>query len=62
MGPIAITAAVACFGAGNILFGTDNPIYRSEWQLDAIQQARISDGDRQAILHNNGTRALQKWR
>lgn len=62
MGPIAITAAVACFGSENILFGTDNPVYRSEWQLDAVQRARISDGDRRAILHDNGTRALQKWR
>jgi len=61
MGPIAITAAVACFGAGNILFGTDNPIYRSEWQLEAVHRARISDGDRRAILHENGARALQKW-
>lgn len=62
MGPIAITAAVACFGAKNILFGTDNPIYRSDWQLEAVQKARISDDDRQAILHDNGARALDKWR
>ena len=61
MGPIAITAAVDCFGSENILFGTDNPIYRSEWQLEAVQQARISDGDRKAILHDNGARALQRW-
>ena len=61
MGPIAITAAVACFGAENILFGTDNPIYRSEWQLDAVRDANISDADRQAILHDNAVRALQRW-
>jgi uncharacterized protein len=62
MGPIAVTAAVACFGADNILFGSDNPIYRSEWQLEAVQKAGISDEDRQAILHANGVRALEKWR
>ena len=62
MGPIAITAAVACFGAENILFGTDHPIYRSEWQLDAVRDANISDADRQAILHDNGARALRRWR
>jgi predicted TIM-barrel fold metal-dependent hydrolase len=61
MGPIAITAAVACFGAENILFGTDNPIYRSEWQLDAVRDAKISDAARQAILHDNAVRALRRW-
>ncbi|PCJ72940.1 MAG: hypothetical protein COA53_13015 [Rhodobacteraceae bacterium] len=61
MGPIAITAAVACFGAKNILFGTDNPIYRSEWQLDAVRDAKISDEDRRDILHDNGARALARW-
>ena len=61
MGPIAITAAVACFGSENILFDSDNPIYRSEWQLGAVQHASISDGDRRSILHDNGARVLQKW-
>ena len=61
MGSIAITAAVACFGAENILFGTDNPIYRSEWQLDAVRDANISHEDRHAILHDNGVRALGRW-
>ncbi len=61
MGPIAITAAVACFGAKNILFGTDNPIYRSEWQLDAVRDANISDEDRRDILYDNGARALVRW-
>lgn len=61
MGPIAITAAVACFGAENILFGTDNPIYRSEWQLDAVRDANMSDTDRQAILHGNGAHTLRRW-
>jgi predicted TIM-barrel fold metal-dependent hydrolase len=62
MGPIAIAAAVACFGAESILFGTDNPIYRSEWQLDAVRDANITDADRRAILHDNGARALRRWR
>jgi len=61
MGPIAITAAVACFGAENILFGTDNPIYRSDLQLRAVRNANISDADRQAILQDNGLRALRRW-
>lgn len=62
MGPIAITAAVATFGAQNILFGTDHPIYRSEWQLDAVGNADISDADRRAILYENGARLLNRWR
>jgi predicted TIM-barrel fold metal-dependent hydrolase len=52
---------VACFGAENILFGTDNPIYRSEWQLDSVRDANILDEERQAILHDNGARALRRW-
>ncbi len=61
MGPIAISAAAACFGPENILFGSDSPIYRSDWTLEAVRQARISDTDRRAILHDNAARALQKW-
>jgi uncharacterized protein len=59
MGPIAITAAVACFGAGKVLFGSDCPIYRSDWTLDAVRQANVTEADRRAILHDNGARALQ---
>ncbi len=61
MGPIAITAAVACFGAENMLFGSDNPIFRSDWTLEAVRQAGISDADRWAILHDNAAHLLQRW-
>ncbi len=62
MGPIAITAAVACFGADSVLFGSDHPIYRSDWTLEAVQQADISDAARQAILVDNAERVLARWR
>ncbi len=58
MGPVAITAAVACFGAENILFGSDTPIYNSDWQQEALRNARISEGERAAISHNNAARLL----
>ncbi len=61
MGPIAITAAVACFGADNMLFGSDSPIFRSDWTLEAIRQASISDEDRRLILHENGAHICKKW-
>jgi len=58
MGPIAITAAVACFGAENILFGSDSPIYSSVWQQEALRQARISEAERAALSHENAARLL----
>lgn len=61
MGPIAISAAVACFGEENIVFGTDTPIYRSDWQLEAVQNASITPQARQAILHENAAQALRRW-
>lgn len=59
MGPFAISAAVKCFGAENILFGSDAPIYRSDWQLEAITHADIAEPEREAILWENGERILQ---
>jgi uncharacterized protein len=61
MGPIAISAAVACFGADKVLFGTDHPIYRSDAMLKAVAGAGISESDRRAILHDNGAGLLQRW-
>ncbi len=61
MGPVAITAATRCFGAENILFGSDCPIYRSDWQLAAVRAAEISDSDRRMILTGNSARVLPRW-
>lgn len=61
MGPIAITAATACFGAKNLLFGSDSPIYKSDWTLEAVRKAKISKADRQAILCGNAERVLLNW-
>ena len=50
MGPRAIEAAVAFYGADRIVFGSDCPIYRSDWTLQAVRDARIDDTEKTAIL------------
>jgi predicted TIM-barrel fold metal-dependent hydrolase len=58
LGPRAIEIAVATFGADKVMFGTDCPIFRTDWMHDAIRDARITDDDRAAILSGNADRLL----
>lgn len=53
MGPAAIEAAVASFGAERVLFGTDCPIFRTDWTLDAVRATGIGDIARNKILGAN---------
>jgi len=53
MGAAAIEAAVACFGADRVLFGTDCPVYRTDWTLEAVRTARIGEAARDGILGAN---------
>ncbi len=61
MGPIAIKAAVESFGAENIMLGTDSPIYRSDWQVEALQKADIGAAARRAVLRENAASILKRW-
>ena len=56
-----VTAAVRCYGADRVLFGSDCPIYRSDWTLDAVRQARIPEEDRLALLNGNAARLIAGW-
>jgi len=56
MGPAAIEAAVACFGAGRVLFGTDCPIFRTDWTLDAVRAARLDTAALNDVLGENAER------
>ncbi len=62
LGPRAIEAAVACYGADKIVVGTDTPIFSAEWTLAAIRDANITPDQRQAILRENARRLLAPLR
>jgi predicted TIM-barrel fold metal-dependent hydrolase len=57
LGARSLEIAVAVYGADRIVLGTDCPIFSTRRTLDAIQEARIGDDARQAILDGNA-RAL----
>lgn len=53
LGPRMLELAVAVYGADRIVLGTDCPIFRSDWTLAAIREARLCEAERDAILHGN---------
>lgn len=59
LGPLGLELAVAAFGADKVVIGTDCPIFRADWTLEAVRKARISDEDRRAILCENAKRLLR---
>lgn len=61
-GPRSIETAVLLYGADKIVLGTDGTNFGMKWSLDAINDAKISDGDKQAILHGNAARIIEPLR
>ena len=49
LAPVLIEIAAAFYGADKILFGTDCPIFMTDWSLDAVANSRLSDADKHAI-------------
>ena len=58
LGARALELAVAIFGAGRIVVGTDCPIFSTDWTLEAIRAAHIDEAARQAIRFENAERLL----
>jgi predicted TIM-barrel fold metal-dependent hydrolase len=52
-GPRAIEAAVSLYGAERIVCGTDGSEFGCDWTRKALAEARISEAERQQILHGN---------
>ena len=52
-GARAIEIGVAAYGADKIFYGTDGTGFGCDWTNKALADARIDDGERQAILHDN---------
>ncbi len=58
LGPRAIEAAVAVYGADRVMLGTDCPIFRTDWTLEAVRAANIGDEARKKILSLNAKALL----
>jgi len=57
-GPRSIERAVEVYGADRIVFGTDGSDFGTQWVQGALNDARISEFERQAILHGNAAAVL----
>jgi predicted TIM-barrel fold metal-dependent hydrolase len=58
MGPRAIEAAVAIYGADRVVLGSDCPIYSTEFSLGALDAAAIAPEARNAVRTGNAARLL----
>ncbi|MGE0253465.1 MAG: amidohydrolase family protein [Alphaproteobacteria bacterium] len=58
LGRMAIEIGAEVYGSHRIMFGTDGTEFGNNWSLKALAEARISDADRRAILHDNAARIL----
>ena len=60
LGPRAIELAAAFYGTGRIVMGSDCPIFRADWTLAAIDEARLKDDERSMILAGNAAVLLDR--
>ncbi len=61
LGPRAIELAAAFYGADRVVLGTDTPIFRSDWALAAVREARLTEEEREMILSGNAARLLGRF-
>jgi predicted TIM-barrel fold metal-dependent hydrolase len=61
-GPRSIEAAVALYGAGRIVCGTDGTAFGVDWTRKALADARISQDEREAILRGNAAAMMARVR
>ncbi len=60
LGARAIELAAEVYGAERIVFGSDGTAFGMGWTQKAIDDARISEADRDAIRFNNAAAAIAK--
>ena len=58
LGPRTIELAVSVYGADRIVLGTDCPIFRTDWTLAAIRDARLTEEEREKIITGNAAALL----
>jgi predicted TIM-barrel fold metal-dependent hydrolase len=59
-GPRAIEAAVELYGAERIVCGTDGSAFGVDWTRKALEDARIGEEAREAILHRNAAAMMAR--
>jgi predicted TIM-barrel fold metal-dependent hydrolase len=59
-GPRAIEAAVSLYGADRIVCGTDGSAFGVDWTRNALAEARISEEEREQILHRNAAAMIER--
>jgi predicted TIM-barrel fold metal-dependent hydrolase len=60
LGARAIELAAEVYGADKIVFGSDGTGFGMEWTQKAINEARLSEHDRDLIRHNNAAAAIAR--
>jgi predicted TIM-barrel fold metal-dependent hydrolase len=60
LGSRAIELAAEVYGADKIVFGSDGTGFGMEWTQKAINEARLSEHQRDLIRHNNAAAAIAK--
>jgi predicted TIM-barrel fold metal-dependent hydrolase len=60
LGARAIELAAEVYGADKIVFGSDGTGFGMEWTQKAINEARLSEPERDLIRHNNAAAAIAK--
>lgn len=58
LGPRALELAVAVFGARQVMFGTDYPIFTSDVSRNALNTARLSESERSMVAAGNALRVF----
>ncbi len=57
-GPNALSLAIQTFGARNVIFGTDDPVFAARVVLDGLDALSLTTAERDAILYGNALRFL----
>ena len=60
LGARSIELAVGVYGADKIVFGSDGTDFGMDWTQKAINEARISDAEKDAIRGGNARRAIER--
>lgn len=60
MGSRGIERAVEVYGADKIFYGTDGTDFGADWSNKAVAEAKITDAEKQAILHDNAAAILAR--
>ena len=60
LGPKSIRIAADVYGVDRLLFGTDCPIFSTQWSLDAVANSGLSATEQAALLSENAKALLER--